>query len=74
MDYQPKAIQFYEEQNDINVQSCRFVVNHKWHWLGASHDGIVKIHGIKKAIKVKCPHSNKDLTIIYGFIFLSQRR
>lgn len=57
------AIQYYEEQNEVNVQSCGFVVNPKWPWLGASPDGVMEIKGVKKAIEVKCPYSKKDLTI-----------
>ena len=37
------------------VESCGFIVNPKWSWLGA--DGVLEIDEKLKSIEVKCPFS-----------------
>jgi len=61
LDNERKAISLYEQQEQINVFSCGFIINPKWPWLGCSPDGIISN---EKAVEIKCPFSKKDLTIL----------
>ena len=47
----------------ISVTKCGFIINPKWPWLGTSPDGILFTDKII-AIKINCPYSKKDLTIV----------
>ena len=57
------AISLYEDEQNVNVESCGLIINPKWPWLGASADGVVNRNSIYRAIEVKCPFSKKNCTI-----------
>ena len=46
---------------NVDVESCGFIVNPKWPWLGYSPDGFVNDNA--KAIEVKSPFSKKDIPV-----------
>ena len=53
----------HEEQTGMVVEKIGLIVNPKWPWLGASHDGILKRNGHVIEIEVKCPVSKRNMSI-----------
>lgn len=60
LENEEKVLKTYEKIKDVQVESCGFIINPKWPWLGCSPDGVVNC---EKAIEIKCPYSKKEMTL-----------